>query len=72
MENFTQADVEAHWRSSAVAFQSEYRIWIEVFWDIVFAVTEVLRLLEAKNACLKTAAIFWCPNHSITHWQLFP
>jgi len=73
MERLNKIDVEGHWRSSAIAFRSDYRPWLEVFWDLVSEVSGVLRLLEGRRRLAENCSYLLLSkslNHALAAFSL--
>jgi len=73
MRKLNRSSLEKHWHSSATAFRSEYRAWIDVFWDLVPAVSEVLSLLEGKRRLAENCSYLLLSkslNHALATFSL--
>lgn len=73
MQKLSRSDLEKHWRSSAMVFQSEYRDWITAFWELVPAVSEVLNLLEGKKQLAENCSYLLLSkslNHGLATFSL--
>jgi hypothetical protein len=73
MQNLTRIGLEKHWHSSSNFFQSEYRLWIAVFWDVMSAASEALNLLQGKRRLAENCSYLLLSkslNHALATFSL--